>query len=300
MAFTNRNHMHPKSDFRARAIAGALFAALVALSSHLASAQDNGNTATFTPNTDGRAFNVETDEADQRTASSSSHNAPEQTTTSTQKLSSCPEPHGVPDDDMFRDLESVNLYLDIPQNLQDAVACHGHEMQCAGGYGNAEEYARRLVADYDAYPAPLHPDNLTTLFANTLSREILPYVQKGEHCEDPAVHVLAKPSLFTDVYKSHSLTVTVKLTMDNAANVTPDVHAKPTLAVLSLLLFRPDRPSYDHQVLLTSVIPLPVALADADINERLAYFIKRANLHVPVIDPHNRPTPAVILHKRHQ
>jgi hypothetical protein len=147
---------------------------------------------------------------------------------------------------IFHGLQRVFLYVDIKPTFYDyAVQCHGHETDCIGESAKKfetsqdhEKHIRDLVNEYNNYPAPLHRDNLTKVFSESIKENIFPWLKPGPgpNCETPGIQVLDSKSVWVAKnYDATSLLIWVKLyVLDYTQS-----QQQPRLATLRYSLYRP-------------------------------------------------------------
>jgi hypothetical protein len=175
---------------------------------------------------------------------------------------------GHPWDPVFQDMKGVALYVEVvPVKYSQAVECHGREESCAEKYAgkgpshHRDELIRQLKADYSAFPAPLHYDNLVKEFTDGITSKILPYVTP-QNCTRPPVAVYSISDLQPSADEKHRdiLTVAVKL------------HIIDSMAVMNVNLYRPDQAHSDFasQVQMEQVGAIPSGLPE----EQLAAWVK--------------------------
>ena len=186
------------------------------------------------------------------------------------------EVRGHPWQPVFQDLKGVALVVQVlPHSYVEAVACHGRESACADNVGVASEsasasaaYIHQITDDYNAFPAPLHYDNLVRVFADSLNEKLEPFVIP-EDCKRPPIAVLSTEDFETKGKSKDTVTVVVRLMIVDSI--------KPKVAVLSTGYFRPDEAHSDFssQILMGHLTAIPLDLPDSEIGARVEAFAKQ-------------------------
>jgi hypothetical protein len=199
----------------------------------------------------------------------------------------CPPLAGHPTEPIFQDLKGINLYVEIPSNYRDALACQQNRETClihAPGFGAPDvekykdvhdDYLQNLKRLYAAYPKPLVPDNLTTQFRMRIQNSWAPFIERVDGCTIPQVTVVTRTkagpgssSGLEPIRTPGSLTITVRV------NIFDDT--KPRIAVLSATRFRPDCGHMHHSDSKPVIEAIPLDQSDAAIAARIGSFVHRA------------------------
>jgi hypothetical protein len=99
----------------------------------------------------------------------------------------------------FQNLKSINLYIDFPLGLPEALACAGHEKECAereanragGAVPNKDRdqfiqvEADRMRSINGGYPHDLYPDKLTERFREMVKRQFASVLPLDSSCKVP-------------------------------------------------------------------------------------------------------------------
>jgi hypothetical protein len=186
----------------------------------------------------------------------------------------------------YRNLKSVNFYVDFPRDLRYALECRGHEEDCAKQRlrpraVDADTFVPREVSRLKAlnsdYPEALYPDALTN-FARPLIKDALAQVlPRDSSCEPPEPTTIYPFS--TENYPTLGGAPDV---LNLAIVVTLVEETKPHIVVLTYLKVRQGNELDDYPTVVSTAIPLDLS-AD-DIGKSVKSFVLNRiiqGLHYP-------------------
>jgi hypothetical protein len=164
-----------------------------------------------------------------------------------------------------------------PTRYAHAVACHGQESDCESKDSPdsspelKQREIQRLIDDYKAYPEPLRPSHLATVFTAAIKKDLMPYVLAGPHCAVAEPLVLTPPSKTVIQRTSDNLLVYVTLQIQDATN--------PRIALFSVTLGRLDPDTgKTMQGQTGSIFAIPLSLSDSDISHALDQFVLQTQI----------------------
>ncbi len=175
----------------------------------------------------------------------------------------------------FRNLKSVNFYVDFPRHLRYALECRGHEEDCAkqrldptaadaGTFVGSE--VSRLKALNSDYPDALYPDALAN-FARPLIKDALAQVlPRDTSCQPPeptTIYPFSTKNYPTSGGAPDVLNLTIVVTLVE--------DTKPRIVILTYLKVRQGKELDDYPTVVSTAIPLDLS-AD-DIGKRMKSFV---------------------------
>ena len=188
--------------------------------------------------------------------------APSSATRSAQSCDSKLAPSIYP---LFRDLKRVVFDLEVPGPYVQAVQWHGKDKECSKTESSPDTCAK-YQRYYNAFPSPLHPDNLTRLLTGKITKTLMPYVDRDETCRLPDL-VSGRVHAYEMAENKDTLTIIARLTiLDNT---------QPRIAVLSTNYYRPNpmHVNLKSAVFLNQELVIPLDLPEDTIAARLNDFI---------------------------
>jgi hypothetical protein len=180
---------------------------------------------------------------------------------------------GVPTNHLFRNLRTAYLAVNVlPRTYIEALRCHGQENMCLEQSGTLkvdpqrrQEFLDHMVANYNAYPKPLHPDALTTLFAASLKQKLSVAILPGLDCKTRDPILLDHNGLET-FWKDDQNGKSAKDSLLVLLNVQIFDDTKPRIAVLSVLYYRPGE-TMRSQFIESRTLPVPLDMPGAETSK---------------------------------
>lgn len=206
----------------------------------------------------------------------------------------CVIPSGSPLDPHYIDLEAVNFLIDVDFRTWEALRCHGQEDVCGGQFSVGACYKKELIQNYNGWPLPLRPENLTKRFVEKIKKEILPFVKHDAHC--PEVKILtpdwSKPQhgrsdreAFANAIKNpKAVTIILRLDFDNQPGLSTELTTKPQAVALSLNVYRPGMSRPDIYPARRTTGVFPVNIPDDELEERLKNYMQHLFLNPTTSD----------------
>ena len=177
---------------------------------------------------------------------------------------------------IYKNLRTVNVSIEFPADLKEALDCHDHEEECAkrdaDPHIDIERYVRdkvnRLKTLTNGYPQALYPESLKNHFRSMVLETFNSVLPRTSTCTEP------EPTFLHPHWPDHAYSSTIDSpdVLNLTVTITLIITTNPHVLFLSTTAFRKDFSNYDLSVPRSTAIPID--LPDQQISSILEAYLR--------------------------